>query len=75
MTKDATMPALRRDLAFAYRLYEPAEKDGRVLVLLHGSGTDETVLVPLARQAAPASALIASAESTANETPRFQNMN
>lgn len=59
MTKDATMPALRRDLAFAYRLYEPAEKDGRVLVLLHGSGTDETVLVPLARQAAPASRLLA----------------
>jgi len=52
-------PPLRRALAFAYRVYEPAEKAGPVLVLLHGSGVDETVLAPLARAAAPGARLMA----------------
>jgi len=52
-------PPLRRGLAFAYRVYEPALKAGPVLVLLHGSGVDETVLVPLARAIAPEARLMA----------------
>ncbi|MER8443098.1 alpha/beta hydrolase [Mesorhizobium sp. M1066] len=51
--------ALRRDLAFSYRLYSPADSTGECLFLLHGSGVDETTLVPLAREIAPRAKLIA----------------
>jgi phospholipase/carboxylesterase len=50
---------LRRDLAFFYRLHRPANSTGECLFLLHGSGVDETTLVPLARQIAPHAALVA----------------
>ena len=50
---------LRRDLAFDYRLYGPADSTGECFFLLHGSGVDETTLVPLAREIAPHAALIA----------------
>ena len=47
------------DLAFAYRLLG-ADKGGReCLFLLHGSGVDETTLVPLARRIAPGVTLVA----------------
>ena len=46
---------LRTELSFAYRLYRPQETSGEVLVLLHGSGVDETTMAPLAEQIAPRS--------------------
>ena len=47
------------DLGFAYRLLG-ADKGGReCLFLLHGSGVDETTLVPLARRIAPGVTLVA----------------
>ena len=51
--------ALRRGLSFAYRVYRPQDANGEALVLLHGSGVDETTLVPLAREIAPRATLIA----------------
>lgn len=59
----APQPPLHRGAGFAYRVYEPAAPaagaPAEVLVLLHGSGVDETVLAPLAREAAPAARLVA----------------
>jgi len=52
-------PPLHRGLSFAYRIYEPSERATHVLVLLHGSGVDETVLVPLAQASAPDARLVA----------------
>ncbi len=52
-------PELRQDEAFAYRLYQSETPSGRTLVLLHGSGVDETTLVPLARQIGPRDTLLA----------------
>ena len=46
---------LSEDLAFAYRLYRPQEASDQVLVLLHGSGVDETTMAPLAEEIAPRS--------------------
>ena len=51
--------ALRSDLAFPYRVYRPTDANHETLVLLHGSGVDETTLVPLAREIAPRAILIA----------------
>jgi phospholipase/carboxylesterase len=51
--------ALRRDLSFAYRVYRPQDADDEALVLLHGSGVDETTLVPLAAEIAPRAVLLA----------------
>ena len=60
MTEETSQDgALRRDLAFSYRLYSPADSTGECLFLLHGSGVDETTLVPLAREIAPRAVLIA----------------
>jgi phospholipase/carboxylesterase len=50
---------LRHDLSFQYRAYQPQDPNGEALVLLHGSGVDETTLVPLAREIAPRATLIA----------------
>ena len=43
---------------FVHRLYRPEAPDGRVFVLLHGSGGDETTLVGLARKIDPAATLV-----------------
>jgi phospholipase/carboxylesterase len=52
--------ALITDLAFSYRLCGKLEWAGEeTMVLLHGSGVDETTLVPLAAEIAPDAALIA----------------
>jgi len=60
MTKETSQDgALQRDLAFCYRSYSPADSTGECFVLLHGSGVDETTLVPLAREIAPRAVLIA----------------
>lgn len=59
MTELPETPPLQRGLDFAYRVYEPAHEARPALVLLHGSGVDETVLVPLAREIAPQARLMA----------------
>ncbi|PZV36862.1 alpha/beta hydrolase [Mesorhizobium kowhaii] len=60
MTEETSQDgALLRDLAFRYRLYNPADSTGECFFLLHGSGVDETTLVPLAREIAPHATLIA----------------
>ncbi|MDX8518025.1 alpha/beta hydrolase [Mesorhizobium dulcispinae] len=51
---------LHDDLPFSYRLIRPANASGECLFVLHGSGVDETTLVPLARQIAPRAVLVAS---------------
>lgn len=43
---------------FAYRIVRPADADGRTIVLMHGSGGDETSLVGLASQIAPRATLV-----------------
>jgi phospholipase/carboxylesterase len=50
---------LRRDLAFAYRLLKPANASGECLFVLHGSGVDETTMLPLATRIAPHAVVIA----------------
>jgi phospholipase/carboxylesterase len=50
---------LSRDLGFAYRVCQPQTPSGEVVILLHGSGVDETTLAPLGRSIAPRAALIA----------------
>ncbi len=50
---------LRRDLAFAYRLLKPANASGECLFVLHGSGVDETTMLPLAMQIAPRAVIVA----------------
>ncbi|RUW73389.1 MULTISPECIES: alpha/beta hydrolase [unclassified Mesorhizobium] len=47
------------DLSFLHRFIKPSGASGECLFLLHGSGVDETTLVPLARQIAPRAALVA----------------
>ncbi len=50
---------LHQDLAFPYRLLKPANAGGECLFLLHGSGVDETTMLPIARQIAPHATLVA----------------
>lgn len=47
------------ELGFVHRLYRPEKPNGETLVLLHGSGGDESTLLPLARRAAPNATLLA----------------
>ncbi|WBU62700.1 VOC family protein [Paracoccus aerodenitrificans] len=47
-----------RDLPFIHRLHTPARPDGSVLMLLHGTGGDETDLMPLAGRLAPRATLL-----------------
>lgn len=47
-----------RDLPFIHRLWVPDDPDGSTLILLHGSGGDETDLMPIANRAAPHATLI-----------------
>ena len=47
------------DMAFAYRLLGAGRDSRQCLFLLHGSGVDETTLVPLARRIAPTATLVA----------------
>ncbi|MEI9403407.1 alpha/beta hydrolase [Mesorhizobium argentiipisi] len=50
---------LRGDLTFPYRLLRPANVSGECLFVLHGSGVDETTMLPLARQIAPDAVIVA----------------
>jgi predicted esterase len=54
-----TEDALHEDLAFKYRIYRPKAPNGDTMVLLHGSGQDETSLVSFASKIAPNSVLLA----------------
>lgn len=47
------------DLAFPYRLIGTGRNSRECLFLLHGSGVDETTLLPLARRIAPDAVLVA----------------
>lgn len=48
----------RRKLLFLHRLYTPEDAGDRVLILLHGSGGDETSLLPFGHAVAPKARLI-----------------
>lgn len=47
------------ELGFIHKLYRPERPSGETLVLLHGSGGDESTLLPLAQQIAPNATLLA----------------
>jgi len=47
-----------RDLIYKHRFYTPDAPDATTLVLLHGTGGDETDLMPLAHRAAPQATLL-----------------
>lgn len=51
--------AIYRDLPFVHRIFEPEQADGSMLVLLHGSGGNETSLLAFGRRVAPHSTLLA----------------
>ncbi|TGQ08730.1 alpha/beta hydrolase [Mesorhizobium sp. M2E.F.Ca.ET.166.01.1.1] len=50
---------LHSDLGFRYRVATPSKSTGKCLFVLHGSGVDETTLIPLARKIAPDMTLVA----------------
>jgi phospholipase/carboxylesterase len=61
-----------RDLPFIHRVHQPENPDGSTLVLLHGSGANETSLLPLGRQIAPNALLLSlRGRSTEEGHPRF----
>lgn len=47
-----------RDLIYEHRFFTPESPDGSVIALLHGTGGDETDLMPLAHKAAPDATLL-----------------
>ncbi len=51
--------APRQELGFVYRVQRPAGPPHRTLVLLHGSGADETTMLPLGRKIDAQATLIA----------------
>ena len=59
MTGGGIDSPLLTDLAFPYRLLGAGGNSRECLFLLHGSGVDETTLVPLARRITPAATLVA----------------
>lgn len=54
----ATVDSVTRSSDFTYRIHKPAEPNGRTIVMMHGSGGDETTLVPLASKIDPHATLI-----------------
>ena len=49
---------LTRESIFAHKLFRPEKPSGRVMILMHGSGGDETTLVSLASRIAPNATLV-----------------
>ncbi|MGH7161416.1 MAG: hypothetical protein ACREFS_15230 [Acetobacteraceae bacterium] len=49
---------MQPELPFVHRLYRPDDPDGSTLVLLHGTGGNETDLLPMGRRIAPHAALL-----------------
>ncbi|MDV3251757.1 VOC family protein [Devosia sp. BK] len=47
-----------RDLIYKHRFFTPDDADGTTIALLHGTGGDETDLMPLAARAAPQATLL-----------------
>lgn len=47
-----------RDLPFVHRFHTPADPDGSVIVLLHGTGGNESDLMPLAARINPRATLL-----------------
>jgi len=47
-----------RDLIYKHRFYTPQNPDGTTIALLHGTGGNETDLMPLAHRAAPNATLL-----------------
>ncbi|MTE00206.1 ring-cleaving dioxygenase [Paracoccus sp. YIM 132242] len=61
-----------RELPFVHRLRQPDHPDGSAMVLLHGSGGNETDLMPLAHRIAPHATLLGvRGRSTEEGIPRF----
>jgi phospholipase/carboxylesterase len=59
---DVAMPGeereMRAELPFVHRLKRPPDPDGSAMVLLHGTGGNETDLMPFAHRVAPRAALL-----------------
>ncbi|MGN6771345.1 MAG: alpha/beta hydrolase [Rhizobiaceae bacterium] len=51
--------SLACDLAFCYRVHRPRPETSQVIVALHGSGVDETTILPLAARILPDALVIA----------------
>ncbi|NPD13907.1 ring-cleaving dioxygenase [Xinfangfangia sp. D13-10-4-6] len=47
-----------RDLPFIHRFHRPEDPDGSTIILLHGTGGNETDLMPLAHKIAPRAVLL-----------------
>lgn len=47
-----------RDLIYKHRFFTPEDPDGTIIALFHGTGGNETDLMPLARRAAPRATLL-----------------
>lgn len=61
-----------QDLAFVHRFLPPSEQSSRVLLLLHGTGGDESDLIPLGRELDPAAGLLSPrGKVLENGMPRF----
>lgn len=62
----------RRDLPFVHRFYHPEATNGRTFVLLHGSGGNETDMLPFGHQVDPQATLLGvRGRSTEEGFPRW----
>ncbi|TKT77358.1 alpha/beta hydrolase [Aquamicrobium sp. LC103] len=62
LAASTALPAMKeiinRESEFIHRFYEPDHPSGRTMILMHGSGGDETTLVSLASKIAPNATLL-----------------